>query len=100
MESSLLVRPVAEAIFVKLPALREAVECEAAVELMLLVMGHGVSKGPSACGRGLEALITPAAVEVEIPDVGAANEGAAIRRHVHDAAPMAQQAQPGHEGKQ
>src|SRR5262245_34917476 len=97
----LLPGPVAAAMVVELAALLEAIEGVAAVQLMLLVLGHGVGEGPAAGGHGLEALIAPAAIDIEVADRGAADEGAAVGGHVHDAAPMAQQAQArdaGHHG--
>ncbi len=64
------------------------------VQRVLLVVGDGVGEGPAGGGRRLEALIAPAAVEIELVDGRAADEGRAVRRHVLDAAPGAQQPQP------
>src|SRR5258708_7132795 len=86
---------------VELAALLEAIQGITAVQLMLLVLGHGMGERPAPGGHGLEALIAPAAVDIEIADRGTADEGAAVRGHVHDPAPMAQQAEPrdaGHDG--
>src|SRR3546814_4671308 len=92
--SSLLVGPVADAVVIEFAAFGEAVEAVAAVQLMLFVMGDGMGEAPASRRRRLEALIAPTAVEIEVADRRAADEGAAIRRHVLDAGPMAQQAEP------
>src|SRR4051794_8739320 len=88
---SLLVGPVAGAVLVQLATLLEAVEREVAVQVMRLVMGDGVRKGPARGRRRLEALIAPAAVQIEVPHRRLADERAAIRRHVLDAAPVPKQ---------
>src|SRR5690349_24352716 len=67
---------------------------------MLIVMSDGVGEGPARGRRRLEALVAPAAVEIEIADRRLADERAAVRRHVLDAAPMPQQAHAADEGHQ
>src|SRR3546814_2884165 len=72
--ASLLVGPVAGAVLVHLAAALEAVEAEGTVEIVLLVMGHGMGEAPAGRGGCLEALVAPAAIEVEVADRGAADE--------------------------
>ena len=48
-------------------------------------------EAPSRARRRLEAAVAPAGVEVETLDSGAVDDRRAIHRHVHDAAPGAQQ---------
>src|SRR5262249_19441046 len=83
----LLPGPIAGAVLVELATLLEAVEGIAAGEPVLLVLGDGVGERPAAGGHGLEALIAPAAIDIEIADGRAADEGAAVGRHILDAAP-------------
>src|SRR5215470_9238470 len=96
----LLVGPVADAVLVELAAALEAVEAEATVEIVLVVVGDGVGEAPAGGRRRLEALIAPAAVEIEVRDARLADEGAAVGRHVLDAAPVAQQPQARDAGHQ
>src|SRR5882672_6181860 len=65
---------------------------------MLFIMGYGVREAPASGRCGFEALITPTAVQIEIAQQSPANEGTPVGRHVLDAAPVAQQSQPGDRG--
>src|SRR5262245_53140180 len=94
VQLSLPVCPVADAELIHLAAFFETIEAEAAVELMLFVMGDRVGEAPAGSRRRLEALVAPAAVEIEIADVGSADKGASVGRHILDAAPMPDKPQP------
>ena len=95
---SLLVCPVADAMLIKLFAFHQSVEREIGIEFMRRIVGHGMREGEARCGRGLEALIAPAAIEIEAVNGSYSDEGGTIGRHIIDATPGAEQAQARHEG--
>src|SRR6516162_1090039 len=70
----------------------ETVEAIGGGEGMRLVISDEVGEAPAGRRRRLEAAITPAAVQVEPVDRCPVDDGGAVHRHVHDAAPMAQHA--------
>jgi hypothetical protein len=59
------------AFFVDHVAAAEAVEAEIGIEGMRFVPGDRPGKAPAGGRRRLEAAIAPAAIEIEIVDVGA-----------------------------
>src|SRR5690242_1812457 len=74
--------------------LGKPLERERLVEWVRRVLGDGMREDPARAGRRLEAAVAPAAVDIEIAQRRPADDGAAIHRHIHDAPPMAHEAQP------
>ena len=65
-EFSLLIGPIADAVFIKLAAAFEPVESEVFHQGVFLIVRQRVGEGVTRCWCGLEALVAPAAVQIEI----------------------------------
>src|SRR5262245_22656981 len=89
--SSVEVRLGALALFVDGRAAMEAVEPEPRRIYVRLVASNQMGKDEAGRGRGLEAAITPACVEIEPLDRCAVDDWRAVHRHVREAGPLAQQ---------
>lgn len=78
--------------FIDVPAFCKTVHGEASVKVMRFVVGNRVRKAPTRSGGGFKASVAPSAIEIQTLYRSRRNDGAAIGRHVHDAAPVAQYA--------
>src|SRR5471032_769794 len=97
---SLPVGPLTQPIFIVAVAALETVEREVAHQRMFLAARDRVCEAPAGRWRGLEPLVAPAAVEIEIVARRAPDKGTAVGRHILDACPVAQEPEPRDRGNQ
>src|ERR1700722_8805992 len=90
---SLLVCPQPGAVLIEAVVALEAIEGQMTYQRMLALVRDRVRQAPARGRRRLKALIPPAAVQIQIPERRASDEGTAVGGHVLDASPMAQQPQ-------
>src|SRR4051812_41674721 len=89
---SMQIRLCPGALLVDEPAGGEAVEPEGRRGLVRLVAGDEVREAVAGGRRRLEAAVAPAGIEIEPSDGRAVDDGRTVHRHVHDAAPVTQNA--------
>ena len=82
----------ADALFINHRAAPEPVEAIFGGIFMRRALGEQMRIAITRGRRGLEAAVTPARVDEQTVNIGAVDEGRAVHRHIHDAAPHAQQA--------
>ena len=76
------------------------VQCKSRVERVWPILRHGVGHDPARARCRLEAARSPSAIEVKALDVRFGNDRAGIRRHVHNAGPLAVHAHASKDRKQ